>query len=281
MTEAKNKKKKSGGGSVVGGIASLVMLAVAVAVVVAWARVNNIHDVVGGYQYFKHTSDSARACGAETASWNCKVKIDSHLSTPGSGPTVNLPTVNLPSGERIASHLRPAQLTPIVGTLDHLKAAPAAKVAYKRSEWKHWVGYPCDTRAKVLKSQGKNVKTDPATCRVLSGTWVSPYDNKTVTNPRSLDIDHVIPLGYAAAHGGQAWNAAKKQQFANDTSQLLAVTAHENRSKGDSGPADYMPRKEFRCAYSQIWVRTAAKYGVSISSADKSALRAGLLTCKG
>lgn len=183
--------------------------------------------------------------------------------------------------------------------LNDLKVAPAEKVAYNRDEWPLWIsqGPSCwNTRDAVLYRQAKpgsvvlldsnkKVTTDKSSaCSIQSGSWVDPYSNTTVTNPISLDIDHVIPLGYAAAHGGQAWSKAQKQAYANDLTDpnhLLAVGLSENRQKGDSGPSVWKPpATSAQCFYATTWVTVATKYKLSITSADKSALSSMLATCK-
>lgn len=150
---------------------------------------------------------------------------------------------------------------------------------YKRTDWRHWSSQgTCDTRVTVLMTQGQNVGATG--CKITSGTWVSPYDNKTVTSSSMIDIDHVIPLKYAATHGGAGWDAATKERFANDTTQLLAVSRESNRSKSDKGPAEYMPDDSYKCEYSKKWVDTVEKYpGLGVTSADKEALQAGLAKC--
>ena len=152
-------------------------------------------------------------------------------------------------------------------------------VNYRRADWRHWVNQgECDTRVTVLKNQGQNIAANG--CKITGGTWVSLYDNKTVTSSSLIDIDHVIPLKYAATHGGDSWDAATKERFANDTTQLLAVSRESNRSKSDKGPGEYMPDDSYKCEYSKKWVDTVQKYpGLRISTADKQALEAGLNTC--
>lgn len=239
-----------------------IMLVLIISGIFGWAKVNNITSITGVYDYFKGASDKINSCGADHLEWNCT----SDGSSENNGESV-------PGSTGITKDVS-------LSNLEKVKVADAKEVSYKRTEWKHWIGSPCDTRETILKEQGKDVQTDPSTCKVTAGKWVDPYSNDTFDKASGLDIDHVIPLSYAAQHGGQDWDAAKKQEFANDTSQLLAVSAKENRSKSDKGPSDYMPpNREFRCEYSKKWVETANKYGVSITSKDKATLTNELKKC--
>lgn len=276
--------RKNRGGGLKGSVASVLTLLVLAGVILGWAKVNHINSIEGVYGYFKAQSDHAWKCGAGDAKWNCDKggsgtsgKTSGHSSSGGSTAS-NGSGSGSGSGSGTSGTTASGK-TALVQKLDKVTVADPAKVDYNRSEWKHWIGSPCNTRETVLKTQGTNVRTDK-NCKIISGTWNEPYLGKTVTNSGSLDIDHVIPLGYVAAHGGQSWSAAKKQQYANDPSLLLAVDSGENRSKGDQGPSGYMPtNKNFQCQYATYWVNTATKYNISITAADKAKLVAALQKC--
>lgn len=280
MSNGSSRAKRARGGlgqmrSLLATIASLLTIS---SFILGWVKVNDIGSFKDASDWFHTVSKKYADCGT-VAFWSC----DNPL--PGMPPPVSS---NLPGGidpntpkDQVKAQAAKAQQESLAA-LATIPVKEAQKVPYQRSEWKHWIGAPCDTRKKVLIAQGKDVKsTQTATsCKIDSGTWVSPYDNKEFTAPNDLDIDHVIPLGYAASHGGQAWDTAKKQLFANDLTQLLAVSATENRSKSDKGPGEYMPaEKDFQCQYSKIWVTTAKKYGVFLGAADVAALKNGLSTC--
>lgn len=268
-------KKNSGGFK--GAIVSGIVLVILVGALFGIAKANNINSIRGLYDFFRGWSDNVWGCGAGSLEWNCQTKPSIPDSNAKDGDnSANTGTRSNPTSTSSQEGSQDANLA----ALEALPVADAQKVEYKRSEWKHWIGSPCNTREAVLQNQGQDVKTDPTTCKPLSGTWIDPYSGKTIDKPGSLDIDHVIPLGYAASHGGQSWSVEKKQEFANDTSQLLAVSASENRSKSDKGPGEYMPpNQNFQCTYSKMWVNTASKYGVSISNNDKNALEKGLQQC--
>ena len=219
----------------------------------------------------------------------------------GSKCKVNMPggSSGNPGGVGSAEAGKPANTTPEVVTaynkaLDTVRIGDAEKVDYKRTEWAHWSkldGNICNTRVQVLKAQAREYTTkdgNPDSCSIIAGTWLSVYDGAATTvkpgedtSPirTKIQIDHVIPLKYAAEHGGQSWDAAKKEAFANDTTQLIAVSATSNTSKGAKGPAAYMPQQSEQCHYSQVWIDTANKYNLSITKADKEALKKGLATC--
>jgi len=181
--------------------------------------------------------------------------------------------------------------------VDSLTVANAGNVSYDRDEWNHWVNVrSCWTvREEVLAKEaqpnslvledangGKTTDVSKA-CKVLGGSWIDPYSGKTFTNPSDLDIDHMIPLNYAAQHGGQAWDSGKKESYANDLTfedHLIAVSASENRSKSDKGPSQWKPtNKAYWCEYSSDWATIASTWGLSVTKDDVASLKEMSATC--
>src|SRR5699024_6570495 len=143
-------------------------------------------------------------------------------------------------------------------------------IDYDRTEWKHWTGYPCNTRHEVLIEQGEGVETGER-CKMEAGTWYDPFTAETTDDSSTLDIDHIVPLGYTAAAGGNDWSEAEKEEYANDHLNLRAVSASDNRKKGSDGPGDWnVPNNEdFKCEYAVIWIDVMTEYGLSIEQQDK------------
>jgi len=162
-------------------------------------------------------------------------------------------------------------------------ASWSTMTGYSRDKFKHWIsqGNGCDTRDVVLKVDGTAVQTS-ADCKIISGTWVSAYDGKTLTDPQDMDIDHMVPLANAWRSGADKWTDDKRSDFANDMErpQLFAVAASANRSKGDQDPSTWKPpNTSYWCEYAQRWVTVKAYWKLSVTTAEKAALTAMLGTC--
>jgi Protein of unknown function (DUF1524) len=162
-------------------------------------------------------------------------------------------------------------------------SAGGSMSGYSRDRFPHWIsqGNGCDTRDVVLKQQGQSVKTT-ADCKITSGTWVSPYNGKSYTDPQKLDIDHMVPLAVAWRSGASAWTDDKREAFANDLTrpQLYAVDLSDNRSKGDQDPSQWKPpNHDFWCTYAQSWVTVKTYYKLSVTAGEKTALQDMLRTC--
>jgi hypothetical protein len=168
--------------------------------------------------------------------------------------------------------------------LDELTVHAALPMSgYSRDRFPHWIsqGDGCDTRDVVLKRQGKAVATT-ADCQITSGTWYSPYDGKSYTDPQDLDVDHVVPLAAAWRSGASQWTDDKREQFANDLTrpQLIAVSASVNRSKGDQDPSTWMPPlRSYWCVYAENWIAVKSFWKMTVTASEKAALGDMLDTC--
>ena len=152
---------------------------------------------------------------------------------------------------------------------------------YNRKDWGSWKTTDCrDTRNRVLEAES----TIPVTwktekkCVVKSGKWMLMYSHDPLmysTDPKNMDIDHLVPLKAAHDAGAHAWSKEKKKRYFNDLSNpnhLIAVSSRANRSKGSKGPAEWMPdkvkktnwRAGYRCIYLKHWVQIKEKWELEV-----------------
>ncbi len=159
---------------------------------------------------------------------------------------------------------------------------------YDRDEWlTDWARTgECSTRETVLRRQGQGVTVDQR-CAPTSGTWHSPYDGVTTSDPGELEIDHVVPLAEVARSGPAVngrrqrpgdWPVARRTAYANDVYGLVAVTSSSNQSKSDDDPARWLPSAD-RCGYVDKWVRVKKKYNLSVDQAERDAIATVLAGC--
>lgn len=154
---------------------------------------------------------------------------------------------------------------------------------YSRDLFPHWINQSgsCDTREQVLKRDGTGVTVN-SSCQPTAGRWYSVYDATYVNDSSDVDIDHIVPLAEAWKSGANGWTTARRQQFANDLSisQLIAVSASSNRSKGDKDPSEWQPTNgSVHCIYAREWIWVKYTYGLSLQSAEKTALQQMLAAC--
>lgn len=154
---------------------------------------------------------------------------------------------------------------------------------YSRDLFPHWIAVSgaCNTREQVLKRDGTNVVVG-SDCSPTSGRWYSPYNGVTETAASDVDIDHIVPLAEAWRSGADTWTTSRRQSFANDLTrpQLIAVTDNINQEKGDKDPAAWKPPlTSYHCTYAKMWIHTKSYWGLTLQSAEKSALQTMLNTC--
>jgi len=162
-------------------------------------------------------------------------------------------------------------------------ATQGSTTGYSRDLFPHWITISgsCNTRETVLRRDGTGVIVN-SSCAPTAGSWFSPYDGATWTNPADVDIDHIVPLAEAWRSGANSWTTSRRQSFANDLSgpQLIAVTDNVNQAKGDQDPSTWQPpRTSYRCTYAKMWIRTKHNWSLRLQSSEKSALQSMLNTC--
>lgn len=169
--------------------------------------------------------------------------------------------------------------------LNHLTVKAAHLDGYDRSKFRLWTsqGNGCDTRDTVLIAEAVKKPTVGSGCTLDGGEWFSKYDGLTTTDPSTFDIDHLVPLAEAWRSGAWKWDADTRTRYANDLGyapDLIAVTAHENRSKGDQQPQDYLPpRASFDCKYMAWWVAVKYRWHLKVDTTEESFLRTHLRAC--
>jgi len=163
---------------------------------------------------------------------------------------------------------------------------------YDRDDWSHWRTLNCrTTRNDVLVDEVTDAtdlefraRSDGKQCAVIAGEWFDPYTGETFTDPRDLDIDHLVPLKNAHLSGGWDWDAAERKAYANyldDPQHLIAVESSANREKGADGPEEWKPAGEYWCQYAVDWIGVKAAWDLTATPDEWGALEEMLATCPG
>ncbi|MFJ4668954.1 GmrSD restriction endonuclease domain-containing protein [Kitasatospora purpeofusca] len=186
-----------------------------------------------------------------------------------------------PAGVASTTAVRVAGPLPLFDAVALLPIADEHRDGYDRSLYKHWnrgldLGDGCSTRAEVILSEAVVAPEVVPGCKVVGGEWYSYYDGVTVTSASGLDVDHIVPLAEVHDSGGYAWNAGRREAYANDQGSpltLVAVTAKSNRSKADKDPAEWLPPlAEVHCRYAAEWVSTKLRWSLAADPAEAGAL---------
>jgi hypothetical protein len=142
-----------------------------------------------------------------------------------------------------------------------------------------------NTRATLLihESQAPVAFTSSRDCTVKSGRWVDPWSGIASDLASAFQIDHTVPLGNAWASGAWSWSHDQRVAYANDLADadhLVPIVAHENESKGDDGPDAWRPpSRSAWCRYAMSWDHIKAKWHLTATVAEWSALIDMMSTC--
>jgi hypothetical protein len=169
-----------------------------------------------------------------------------------------------------------------------LNIAPENRQGYDRDLFPTWTdadGDGCNTRREVLIAESLTpVRVGPG-CSLSNGTWYSAYDGLTFTDIADVTIDHVVALAEAWDSGASGWDAARREQFANDLGvpwTLVGVSEPSNSSKSDQDPADWLPDvADDRCDFVADWLAVKVRWSLAVDQREHDALATLVAQCAG
>lgn len=147
----------------------------------------------------------------------------------------------------------------------------------------------CDTRNDILRRDLRSlqVKTSSPNCVVVGGILDDPYTGRTIdfrkgkNSSDQVQIDHVVALADAWRSGAWQWDAPRRQEFANDPTNLLAVDGNANQDKGASRADQWLPpNTRYRCAYVQRQIVVKSSWGLGVTPQEKKAMKMVLDHCE-
>lgn len=152
----------------------------------------------------------------------------------------------------------------------------------------------CDTRNDVLNRDLQAGQIDgvavpkrhrqAGSCTVVEGVLDDPYTGRLVHFVKDdaglVQIDHVVALAAAWRAGAANWDQRRRQNFANDPRNLLAVHGPTNQAKGDATIDEWLPPNgAYHCEYARIVVTIKSEYGLTVTAIEQAALRSALGRC--
>ena len=236
------------------------------------------------------SSTSTTASPTDTTATTTATESATSSTTGAMATSSSRPTTTTAKPAATTTTMKPAPAGDPTAVLTGLRVGPEGpRTGYSRDLFAHWVDADhdgCDTREEVLIAESRSrAQVDPYGCKVIAGDWYSLYDGLTFADPAELDIDHMVPLAEAWDSGASAWDAARRQAFANDLDHpqaLRAVSASSNRSKGDLDPGQWKPTNDAAwCEYANDWVAVKKAWDLTADQNEVDDLRVMLRTCTG
>jgi hypothetical protein len=182
----------------------------------------------------------------------------------------------------------PARADDALATLSVKGRGP--KTGYAREEfgpaWADVDRNGCDTRNDVLNRDLAAKEWRPGThgCVVVAGVLRDPYTGRRLVfakaDAAAVQIDHVVALSDAWQKGAARWDATRRESFANDPLNLLAVDGPTNAQKSDGDAATWLPpQRSYRCRFVARQVAVKAKWKLSVTPAERDAIARVLSRC--
>jgi hypothetical protein len=175
---------------------------------------------------------------------------------------------------------------PLRTMIADLPVATEIRTGYDRDLFPHWIDADsdgCNTRYEVLIAEAVTSPSVGSGCSLSGGRWYSYYDGAYWTATSDVAIDHFVPLAEAWDSGARTWTTTRRRSFANDLGDgrsLVAVTDNVNQSKSDQDPDEWMPPlSSVRCRYITEWAAVKTRWGLTVDTAEKSALTSYAASC--
>ncbi len=164
----------------------------------------------------------------------------------------------------------------------------ASKTGYERAmfmdDWREEGA--CDKRNIILQRDLRETVIDEDECTVLSGVLFDPYTMTNINFTRGLgtsddvQIDHIVSLSDSWQKGAQQLTYKKRNDFANDSLNLLAVDGPANIQKSGGDAATWLPpNKIYRCAFIARQIAVKLKYDLWVTKAENDAMIRVLNNC--
>lgn len=131
----------------------------------------------------------------------------------------------------------------------------------------------CDTRSRVLHRDLRDItfKAGTRNCKVIAGWLQDPYSGERV-DLDDVEVDHTVSLHRAWNAGAWQWDPIKRQIFANDLTELRALSSSVNQAKSDATLDEWAPiLPEARCLFAKDYLAVSAKYDLPITVSEKTA----------
>jgi hypothetical protein len=170
----------------------------------------------------------------------------------------------------------------------HVEVLPPPAEYNRVKNFGRWINEPGDqdcynTRGKVLARDSETPITvdNRRGCTVKTGRWRDMFSGEEFENANQVQIDHTVPLKHAWEEGAAAWSPELRCQYANflgNNFHLIPIRSHDNMSKGDNGPDQYLPPlEESRCQYLRNWLAIKLIWQLRISPEEKKAIEREVL----
>lgn len=149
---------------------------------------------------------------------------------------------------------------------DHANRNSYDRKDYSNGTWDNINGSSCwSVRDEVIKRQADpgTLELTPDGCAVAAVTMTDPYTGRKLSVKgkenvqKEIQVDHVDPIANIDSNGASSWDSALKNEYYNDLTpgHLIATSAHENTTKSDKGPSEYLLSASAPDSYKKAYIQ--------------------------
>lgn len=147
------------------------------------------------------------------------------------------------------------------------------RISYNREVFGRWAdldGDCQDTRQEILIRDAQQYSLNFNGCRVESGVWIDYYSGKELTNPGTIDIDHLVPAKELWDSGGYLFDLEYLIVMYNDPDNLVVTSRSINRGKGSYEPHEWRTYHKVinQCDFLNRWYSFKMKWRLNFDQAE-------------
>ncbi|MEY2398659.1 MAG: hypothetical protein QOJ00_1833 [Actinomycetota bacterium] len=244
------------------------------------------HEVTKRLATVPRTTSTTNADAAVTTTTAPPVSATPSRASARGSRRATTTTTAPPSATTTIAEPAPETPSEIIAALDKLEVADEHSSDGKNGRFGYWRDDDhdgCNTRDEVLIAESTDTVERTRSCDIISGRWVSPYDNAVLTDPANVAIDHVVTITEAWESGAWQWTDQQRNDYLNDLDHpdfLVAVSNPIKTEKSDKDPGQWLPPVEaYRCDYLRAWVHLKTVYKLTVDPGEREAIAAAALHC--
>jgi hypothetical protein len=151
--------------------------------------------------------------------------------------------------------------------------SPEPDIDYNREVFGKWAdldGDCQDTRHEILIRDAIEYTLTASSCRVSFGIWRDYYSGKELYDPKTIDIDHLVPAKELWDSGGYLFDLEYLIAMYNDPDNLVVTSRSINRGKGSHEPHEWRNYNKVvdKCDYLKRWYSFKIKYYLNFDEAE-------------
>lgn len=129
-----------------------------------------------------------------------------------------------------------------------------------------------NTRSQLLSKNALTMRIGSnKVCIPLTGRWLDYYTSEEIADANIIGVDHVVSLKDAWISGAKDWTKEQRNEFYNDTKNLVLTNQMLNIAKSDKSPSKWevkFKNRKIECKYIEKYNLIKQIYNLSYDSEE-------------